>query len=320
MVELPQVLVLRPVLLLKMFEKQFQSKFSFLKAWESPMPTTLFLKTHAQSVKAILCTAGTPITSDVLSHLPAVQLVVTENTGVDHIDLQECWRLKISVTNAATVFCEDVADMGVGMLLAVLRRICSDDRFLRGGLWPNSGDIPLGSKLGGKRVGIVGLGSIGSKVGKRLEAFGCNISYTSRKKKSETPYLFYPTVHELASNCNVLILCCSLTDQTRHMINKEVMAALGKEGIIINIGRGPIIDEKELVKCLLEGQIAGAGLDVFENEPYVPKELFGLENVVLSPHRAAFTEEAILNAFQLAVANLEAFFSGKPLLSPVINE
>lgn len=170
--------------------------------------------------------------------------------------------------------------------------------------------------MGGKRVGIVGLGSIGSEVAKRLEAFGCCVSYNSRNKKPSVTYPFYPDVCELAANSDVLIICCALTDQTHHLINKQVLLALGKKGVIINVGRGAIIDEKEMVGCLLRGEIGGAGLDVFENEPDVPKQLFALDNVVLSPHSAVFTPESFKDVCELAVANLEAFFSNKPLLTP----
>uniref|UniRef100_A0A5B7C3G1 Putative glyoxylate/hydroxypyruvate reductase HPR3 isoform X2 n=1 Tax=Davidia involucrata TaxID=16924 RepID=A0A5B7C3G1_DAVIN len=318
--QLQQVLVLRPPPVFTAFEEEFSKKFQVLKAYESPLPTDLFLTTHAHSVKAILCSGHKPVTADVLRHLPALQIVVTASAGVNHIDLPECRRRGIAVTNAGTVFSEDVADIAVGLLIDVLRRISAANRFVRSGLWLTIGDYPLGSKLGGRQVGIVGLGSIGSEVAKRLEAFGCIISYNSRKKKPSVSYPFYPNVFELASNCNVLIICCELSNETRHMISKDVMSALGKDGVIVNIGRGAIIDEKELVRCLVQGEIAGAGLDVFENEPNVPKELFALDNVVLLPHKAAFTEESFFDAYQLVVANLEAFYSSKPLLSPVINE
>ncbi|KAL2492164.1 D-isomer specific 2-hydroxyacid dehydrogenase family protein [Abeliophyllum distichum] len=131
------------------------------------------------------------------------------------------------------------------------------------------------------------------------------------------PYNFYPNVCELASQSNILVVCCSLTEQTHHMINKDVMTALGKDGIIVNISRGPIIDKSKLVKFLVEGDLAGAGLDVFEKEPSVPKELFGLDNVVITPHRAAFTHEAFFKALKIVMGNLEAFFLNKPMLSPV---
>jgi hydroxypyruvate reductase 2 len=173
-------------------------------------------------------------------------------------------------------------------------------------------------QLTGKKIGIVGMGRIGLEVAKRLEAFNCMISYNSRNKKSLVSYPFYSTVLELANNTNILILCCELNDQTRHIVNREVMLALGKGGIIVNVGRGALIDEKELLRCLMEGEIGGAGLDVFENEPHVSKELFSLDNVVLSPHAAVLTSESVISIGQLVEQNLEAFFSNKPLITPVI--
>ena len=175
-------------------------------------------------------------------------------------------------------------------------------------------------QLSGKRIGIIGLGNIGYEVAKRLEAFGCYISYNSRKKKPSISYPFYANVCELAANCEALVICCGLTDQTFHMINKEVLSALGKKGVVINIGRGPIIDEKELVRCLVEGEIAGAGLDVFENEPSIPQEFVSMDNVVLSPHCAVFTPESLKDISQRVVGNLEAFFSKKPLLSEFLDD
>nr|XP_023928473.1 glyoxylate/hydroxypyruvate reductase HPR3-like [Quercus suber] len=175
-------------------------------------------------------------------------------------------------------------------------------------------------ELKGKRIGIVGLGSIGQEVAKRLEAFGCSISYNSRKQKQSFSYPFYSNVVKLSANSDALVICCGLSDQTHHLINKEVLLALGKEGVIINVGRGAIIDEKEMVQCLVQGDIGGAGLDVFENEPNVPKELFALDNIVLSPHRGAFTHETLTSMREIVVGNLEAFFSNKPLLSQVIND
>lgn len=169
----------------------------------------------------------------------------------------------------------------------------------------------------GKRVGIVGLGRIGLEVAKRLEAFGCIVLYNSRKEKPSVSYPFYSDLHVLASNSDALVICCGLTDETRHMINKEVMLALGKEGVIVNIGRGPIIDEKEMLKLLVRGELGGAGLDVLENEPSVPVELLGLDNVVITPHCASCTPESFLDLCKLMVGNLEAFFSNRPLLSPV---
>ncbi|KAJ0092084.1 hypothetical protein Patl1_27037 [Pistacia atlantica] len=164
---------------------------------------------------------------------------------------------------------------------------------------------------------MVGMGKIGSEVVKRLQVFGCIISYNSRRKKSAIPFPYYPDVYELAVNSDVLVVCCALTEETHHIINKDVMTALGKEGVIINVGRGALIDEKEMVKFLVRGEIGGVGLDVFENEPHVPKELFQLDNVVLSPHCAVATPECFDALEELIVFNLKAFFANKPLWSMV---
>ncbi|KAL3738692.1 hypothetical protein ACJRO7_020122 [Eucalyptus globulus] len=167
---------------------------------------------------------------------------------------------------------------------------------------------------------LTSAGTIGFEVAKRLEAFGCAVSYNSRKQKPYVSYPFYSNVCELATNCDVLVICCGLNEQTHHMINREVLLALGKKGVIVNIGRGPIIDEKEMVQLLVQGELGGAGLDVFEKEPYVPEELLGLDNVLLSPHAAVLTPETVSNLCYLIIRNLEAFFSNKPLLSPVLDE
>ncbi|KAJ7962261.1 Glyoxylate/hydroxypyruvate reductase hpr3-like protein [Quillaja saponaria] len=291
MAHLPQVLVFGPPTIFTQFEPQYSHKYHFLNAWASSLPLDQFLHTHnyePSSIQAILCAGGgTPVTVHVLSVLSSVKLIVTTSAGLDHIDLLECRRRGIQVAGAGSLFSEEVAEMAVGLLIDAMRKISAADRYVRQRVHSGPWDFPLGSKLGGKRVGIVGLGSIGFEVAKRLEAFGCSIFYNSRKEKPFISYPFYSSVVELAANSNALVICCALTEQTRHIINKEVLLALGKEGVMVNIGRGALVDEKELVRCLIEGEIGGAGLDVFENEPHVPEELFGLDNVVLSPHAAA---------------------------------
>ncbi|KAF2311107.1 hypothetical protein GH714_019530 [Hevea brasiliensis] len=285
--DLPQVLLLKPTPVMAVLgEHQFSSnKYQFLKAWESPLPLCQFLTKYANSIQAILCSGAASVTDDLLQLLPSVRLVVAASAGTNHIDLMACCRRGISVTNAGNVFSDDGADAAVGLLFDILRKISAADRYVRQGLWVKKGDYALGSK-----------------------------------KKTFVSYPFYSNICELAADSDALIICCALTDQTRHMINKEVLSALGKEGVIVNIGRGAIIDEKELVRCLVEGEIAGAGLDVFEKEPDIPKQLLELENVVLSPHNAVFTPESFLALSELVVGNLEAFFSNLPLLSPVMDE
>nr|XP_051213026.1 glyoxylate/hydroxypyruvate reductase HPR3-like isoform X3 [Lolium perenne] len=171
--------------------------------------------------------------------------------------------------------------------------------------------------VSGKRVGIVGLGNIGSRVARRLAAFGCAVSYHSRSPKPSSPYTFVPALLDLAAGSDVLVLSCALTAETKHMVNREVMEALGKDGVLINVGRGGLVDEPELVRCLRDGVLGGAGLDVYANEPAVPPELFGMDNVVLSDHRAVITPESMRGVLEVVTANLDAFFSGRPVVSPV---
>nr|XP_034603346.1 glyoxylate/hydroxypyruvate reductase HPR3-like [Setaria viridis] len=178
--------------------------------------------------------------------------------------------------------------------------------------------VVTGGVLGGKRIGIIGLGNIGSLIAKRLEAFGCVIYYNSRKPKDSVSYRYFPSVHDLAVESDVLVVACALNKDTRHIVNMDVLDALGKDGIIINIGRGANIDEAEMVRALKEGRIAGAGPDVFENEPEVPAELLSMDNVVLTHHVAVSTSESRGDLRDHTIANLEAFFSGKPLLTPVL--
>ncbi|XP_021748639.1 glyoxylate/hydroxypyruvate reductase HPR3-like [Chenopodium quinoa] len=320
---LPKVLLLKPPPpIYHRFESQFSHHFNFLKSFESQLslPEFLAAENSSDDVTAIFVTSlGPRITAaDILDHLPSLRCIVTSTIGVDFIDLDECRRRRISVANAADVFSTDCADSAVGLLIDVLRKISAADRYVHRGNWSVSGAFPLGNRLGCRKIGIVGLGSIGSRIAKRLAGFNCRILYTSRKKKPSVPYSFYPDIHELAADSDVLVICCPLTDETRHMINREVLLALGKEGVVINISRGSVVDEKELVKFLLEGQIAGAGLDVFENEPIVPEELLALDNVVLSPHLAACTDDAYHDLYEHVKGNLQAFFSNKPLRSPIV--
>lgn len=314
---LPEIIVFGPPSVFERYSGEFSQRFRILKPWESPIPLEEFLSVHAQNTRAAICRGGFKMTSNILRLLPSLGLLVTNSAGLNHIDLHQCRKSGISIAYASTIFSADVADCAVGLLLDVTRKISASNNFLKSGRWPVEGEYPLGTKLGGKRVGIVGLGSIGLEIAKRLEVFNCKISYQSRKKKPDVGYTFHGDVIELASHSDILIICCALNEQTHHLINKQVLLALGKRGLIINVGRGAIIDEKELVQCLQDGDIAGAGLDVFENEPCVPEELFGLDNVVLSPHAAVFTDESQRDMCELIIGNLKAFFSNKPLITPI---
>lgn len=176
----------------------------------------------------------------------------------------------------------------------------------------------LTRKVSGKRVGIVGLGQIGLAIARRAEAFGCSISYQGRSLKPNVPYVYYSDLLDLATNSDILFVSCALTNETTHLISRKVLNALGPDGTLVNIARGPIVDEADLIAALKEGHLGAAGLDVFENEPNVPMELCGMDNVVLTPHIGNATIESRRALEDLLVANLDAYFSGKSLLTPVI--
>ncbi|XP_044963947.1 glyoxylate/hydroxypyruvate reductase HPR3-like isoform X2 [Hordeum vulgare subsp. vulgare] len=304
------------------FTAALRERFRVLDFFASGEPLPAFLAAAAAAPdppRAAVVVGGGSVRVDAsfLDAVPSLRCVLTTGAGFDHIDLAECARRGVAVANSGEVFSTDVADYAVGLLLDVLWRVSAAERYVRRGSSPAQGDYPLGSKVGGRRVGIIGLGNIGSRIAKRLEAFGCIIHYNSRKTKGSVSYKYFANVQDLAANSDVLVVACALNKATRHIVNKDVLEALGKDGVVINIGRGANIDEAELVSALREGKIAGAGLDVFEHEPNVPAELFSMENVVLTHHMAVLTEESRSDLRGHTIGNLEAFFSGQPLLTPV---
>uniref|UniRef100_A0A7C8YR64 Uncharacterized protein n=1 Tax=Opuntia streptacantha TaxID=393608 RepID=A0A7C8YR64_OPUST len=297
-------------------EDQLNNRFNLFRFWNFP-DRAQFLSENAPAIRAVVGNASAGADAALIDALPRLEIVASFSVGLDKIDLDKCRERGIRVTNTPDVLTDDVADLAIGLMLAVCRRIPQCDRYVRAGLW-KKGDFRLTTRFSGKKVGIIGLGRIGMSIAKRAEAFNCPIAYYSRTKKADSKYTYYPTLIELASNSDILVVACALTEETRHIVNRDVMNALGPKGFLINIGRGPHVDEPELVSALVEGRLGGAGLDVFENEPHVPEELFKLDNVVLLPHVGSGTVETRKDMADLVLGNLEAHFSGKPLLTPVV--
>ncbi|WVZ83169.1 hypothetical protein U9M48_030342 [Paspalum notatum var. saurae] len=304
----PVVLLADP--LIDEFEPELSARYRLVPVADADAAT-------AASARALLTVDLPAVTSDVIDALPALELVVASSAGVDHVDLAACRRRGVRVTNAGDAYSADAADYAVGLAVAALRRVAAADAFVRRGGWSARGEYPLATKVSGKRVGIVGLGRIGAQVARRLAAFGCPVAYHSRAPKPGCPYRFFATARALAADSDVLVLSCALTAETRRLVNREVMEALGAGGVLVNVGRGALVDEPELVRCLREGVIGGAGLDVYDGEPDVPPELFAMDNVVLSDHRAVLTPESMQGVLDIVAGNLQAFFAGRPLLSPV---
>ncbi|KAL8458278.1 hypothetical protein ACS0TY_035958 [Phlomoides rotata] len=297
-------------------EQELDKRFKLFRYWTQPRQRE-FLTQQADSIRAVVGNATAGADAELIGALPKLEIVSSFSVGLDKVDLIKCKEKGIRVSNTPDVLTDDVADLAIGLMLAVMRRICECDKYVRSGAW-KSGDFKLTSRFSGKRIGIIGLGRIGLAIAKRAEAFDCPISYHSRSEKPNTSYKYYASVVELASNCDILVVACALTPETKHIVNREVIDAVGPNGVLINIGRGPHVDEPELVSALVEGRLGGAGLDVFEKEPQVPEQLFGLENVVLLPHVGSGTEETRIAMADLVLGNLEAHFSNKPLLTPVV--
>lgn len=297
-------------------EAELSKRYNLFRFWNFP-DRAEFLSQNAGSIRAVVGNAFAGADAALIDALPKLEIVASFSVGLDKIDLGKCKEKGIRVTNTPDVLTDDVADLAIGLMLAVLRRVPQCDQYVRDGLW-KKGDFRLTTRFSGKTVGIIGLGRIGAAIAKRAEAFDCPIAYYSRTKKADSTYTYYPSVVELASNCDILVVACALTAETRHIVNREVMEALGPKGYLINIGRGPHVDEPELVSALAEGRLGGAGLDVYENEPHVPEELCKLDNVVLLPHVGSGTEETRKDMADIVLGNLEAHFSGKPLLTAVV--
>ncbi|KAK7325172.1 hypothetical protein VNO77_29307 [Canavalia gladiata] len=297
-------------------EEELAKRFNLFKLCNYSS-LSAFAQAHADSVRALVCNTEVGVDANTIDSFPKLEIVATYSVGFDNIDIKKCREKGIPVTNTPNVLTDCVADLAIALALALLCRISHIHRSLSYGLRKYS-DFQFTTKLSGKAVGIVGLGRIGSGIAKRALGFGCPVSYHSRSEKPETGYKYYHNILDLAANSEILVVACALTEETRHIVNRQVIDALGPKGIVINIGRGPHIDEPELVSALIEGRLAGAGLDVFENEPDVPQQLLGLENVVLTPHVGSDTVETCMAMADLVIANLEACFLGKPLLTPVI--
>ncbi len=237
--------------------------------------------------------------------------------GYDKVDVAAAIARKVPVTHTPDVLNDEVADLAIGLMLSVARRIPQADRYVRDGKWETQGNMPLARKMSGARLGIIGLGRIGSAIAKRAQAFGMSIAYTGRTQRPEIPHPYYPSAAALAAQVDFLVAITPGGEGTRHMINREVLQALGPQGYFINVARGSVADEQALIEALQQGTIAGAGLDVYEREPHVPQALRELDNVVLTPHMASATHQTRQAMADLALANLQAHFAGRPLISPV---
>ena len=274
------------------------------------------LQERRNDIVGIITSPMKKVNRHLIEALPNLEIISQFGVGVDNIDLQAAKDRHIAVTNTPDLVTNDTADIALSLLMACARRIVEGDAYVRVGHWAN-GPMPHGVTLTGKTVGVVGLGRIGQAVARRAAAFDMNVIYYGRKEKPEFSYSYYPDLMKLAEDSDFMILTVSGGPETRHLVNSDVLKALGKDGFLINVARGSVVDEEALLIALSNREIAGAGLDVFENEPHVPEALYTMDNVVLLPHIGTLTFETRTKMGQLVLANLRAHFNGEPLKTAV---
>ena len=269
------------------------------------------------SFESILIRSNTQLPAQLLEKLPTVKMVATCGVGYDNLPLDYLKANGIKASNTPGVLNDAVCELAIGMLFGLLRRIPQAHEFVKSSAW-SKGLFTVTTTLAGKRVGIAGMGRIGQDLAKRLEPFKLNLAYTGPTRK-DLPYEYFPDIQSLAKASDVLFLACPAIPETEKMINAEVLKALGPQGYLINIARGSVVDETALLVALQQKWIAGAALDVFENEPNPNREFLNIDNVLLTPHIGSATSETRQLMTNLAIDNLEAFYNKKPLLTEVKN-
>jgi lactate dehydrogenase-like 2-hydroxyacid dehydrogenase len=311
----PEILVVvpgRPLVV-----EQLQKDFVLHRLDLSDDPEALLAQV-GDRVQAIVTNGELGASGELIRRLPRLEIIGCFGVGVDAIDLEAARSRNIPVTNTPEVLTDDVADMGLMLTLATLRRLVPNDRHVRERRWEREGPAPLSTRAKGRWLGIVGMGRIGLALARRAETLGMNVVYHNRKKRSDVKYNHYSDLVAMARAVDVLALCCPGGEATRGLVDAGVLEALGPEGHLVNIARGSVVDEPALVEALEQKRIAGAGLDVFAFEPRVPEALLGLDNVVLSPHAASATVGTRDAMGQLVVDNIRAHFRGDALLTPFL--
>lgn len=270
----------------------------------------------APRLTAIATRGDYPLPGALMRRFPNVRLIASSGAGFDAIEIDAARTLGIAVTNTPGAVSECVADMAWFLILATVRRLVANDRYVRAGGWLQA-PVPLTERVWGERLGIVGLGRIGRAIARRAEAFNMDISYHGRRRQDDVSYRYFDSPAALARHVKILVCAIPGRGETRGLIGRDVIDALGPQGYFINVSRGSVVDEPYLVEALVARRLAGAGLDVFADEPRVPSALFALDTVVLQPHAGSGTL-ATRNAMgQILVDNVAAFFAGRPLISPV---
>ena len=293
---------------------RFGERFELLNAGGKP-PGETFAADQLADIRAMITAGGTPLGAEAMDVLPKLGAIVCYGTGYDGVDLAAAASRGIAVANSPGANAASVADIAVTLMLAAVRRLPVADQYVRSGDWAAAKPSPMmrpQAGMRGRKIGVYGMGEIGRKIAARVAAFETEIGYFSRSRH-DVPYQYFPTLEALADWCSVLMIAVRAGGDTNHKVNANILRRLGGDGFVVNISRGSVIDEGALVAALSDRTIAGAGLDVFASEPHAPNALTALPNAVLSPHIGGHTLESHVAMQDCVIANLEAFFAGKPL-------
>jgi lactate dehydrogenase-like 2-hydroxyacid dehydrogenase len=270
-------------------------------------------------IRALVTMGTIGASAELIDALPALGLVLCIGSGYERVDLAAARRRGVAVANGPGMNSACVADLAMGLVIAAVRQVVDGDRFARTGTW--SGNISvrrsLTPGLGELKLGVLGLGDIGRRIAQRAQAFEMEVGYCNRHQRDDVPYPWFPDVYALADWCDVLVVALRAEAGNRHLVDASVLERLGPGGYLVNISRGFVVDETALTAALAAGKLAGAGLDVYEHEPAIPEALRALPNAVLTPHIGGGTHRAQRDMAALARRNLDAFFAGEPLITPV---
>ncbi|MHA7773699.1 2-hydroxyacid dehydrogenase [Roseibium sp. M-1] len=308
--------ILMPRPMLPIVQEQLDAAFNVHRIYEAEDPEKMLAEVGGK-IRGVAMAFGA-VDADLLAKIPNAEIVSSFGVGYDNINVADCLAAKVMVTHTPDVLTEEVADTALGLMLMAVREFGQAEQWLRQGNWEGKGPYPLtGATLQGRTLGIYGLGRIGKAIATRAEAFGMEIHYYGRSRQADVAYPYHATLVELAAACDTLMIVAPGGAETFHSVNAEVLQAMGPDGIVINIGRGTVIDEQALIKALENGTIYGAGLDVFENEPKVPERLLALPRVTVLPHVGS-ASQATRNAMgQLVVDNLKSWFQTGKAITPV---
>jgi hydroxypyruvate reductase len=282
-------------------------------------PSEVFSPERLSGVSAMITAGGTPLGGAIMDTMPLLRAIVCYGTGYDGVDLAAATQRGIAVGHSPAANASAVADLAVTLMLAVTRRLLPADDYVRSGNWSAAKPSPLMSPQAGnpgRRIGVYGMGEIGRKIASRLAAFETEVAYFSRSRR-DVPYQYLPSLEALAEWCTVLMIAVRAGSDTHHVVDANIVQKLGKDGYVVNISRGSVIDQQALVAALTDKTIAGAGLDVYEKEPHAPDALTAFPNVVLTPHVGGHTLESHAAMQNCVIANLDTFFAGQPLAYPV---